>query len=107
MKSAELTALKETILPKLLSVGDPQKIILFGSRASQEYRVDSDVDILLIEPSSLPRYQRSTRYRRALKELRLAKDIVVWTPEEINEWQHVPSAFITTIIREGITLYEK
>jgi hypothetical protein len=36
----------------------------------------------------------------------IAKDIVVWSPEEIAEWQEVPNAFITTILREGRVLYE-
>ncbi|MCX6031464.1 MAG: hypothetical protein NT169_19465 [Chloroflexi bacterium] len=36
-----------------------------------------------------------------------AKDILVWTPEEIAEWRDVPNAFVTTVIREGVLLYEQ
>jgi hypothetical protein len=35
-----------------------------------------------------------------------AKDIVVWTPGEVEEWRSVPNAFITTAVREGRVLYE-
>jgi hypothetical protein len=36
-----------------------------------------------------------------------AKDILVWTPEEVAEWQDVPNAFITTVVRAGVVLYEQ
>jgi hypothetical protein len=36
-----------------------------------------------------------------------AKDVIVWTPSEIAAWSQVPHAFISTILREGVTLYER
>jgi hypothetical protein len=36
-----------------------------------------------------------------------SKDIVVWTPEEVEQWRNVSNAFITTALREGIVLYER
>jgi len=103
----DVAILREEILPKIFSAGNPCKVILFGSRARHQSGSGCDVDILLIESSTLPRYRRAARYRRALKDLRLPKDILVWTPEEIAEWQNVPNAFINVILREGVTLYEK
>jgi len=87
--------------------GDPLRIILFGSHAREDATPDSDYDFLIIEESSERRYKRAAKYRRVLKEMRFAKDIVVWTPEEVKAWQNVPNAFITTALREGIVLYEK
>jgi uncharacterized protein len=43
----------------------------------------------------------------ALSGLFPAKDIAVWTPDEVARWQHVPNAFITTILAEGRVLYER
>jgi predicted nucleotidyltransferase len=99
------TSLQEMI-HRILAAGNPQKIILFGSRARGDARPDSDYDLLLIEPSDLPRYKRAARYRRALVGLAPAKDILVWTPEEVAEWRDVPNAFITIVVREGIVLHE-
>jgi len=94
------------MVEKMCRVGSPEKIILFGSRARGDATVDSDIDLLVIEQSNLPRYKRSARYRKAVAGLFAAKDIVVWSPEEIEEWSAVPNAFITTVLREGKVLYE-
>ena len=67
----------------------------------------SDYDLLVIEPSDLPRYRRAAKYRKALTGVCTAKDIVVWTPEEVDEWRNVPNAFITTAVNEGVVLYER
>ena len=88
-------------------MGSPHKIVLFGSRASAHARPDSDLDVLIVEESKLPRHKRSARYRRALCGLFPSKDIVVWTPAEIEEWRAVPHAFITSVLATGKVLYEE
>ncbi len=95
------------VVRRILAVGEPSRIVLFGSRAAGGARPDSDLDILLIENSSLPRYKRAAPYRRALKGVFPAKDIVVWTPDEASEWSQVPNAFITTALNTGRVLYEE
>lgn len=90
----------------ILSVGSPEKIVLFGSWARGQARPDSDLDLLIIEESDLPRYRRAGRYRMALLGLFPAKGIVVWTPNEVTLWRDVPNAFITAILAEGGVLYE-
>ena len=95
------------MIRRILAVGEPQKIVLFGSRARGDARADSDYDLLLVEPSMLPRHKRAARYRRALTGLAGAKDILVWTPEEVAQWRDVPNAFVTAAVQEGVVLYER
>ena len=95
------------IVHHMCEVGNPLRIVLFGSRARDEALTDSDLDLLVIEDSTLPRYKRSARYRRALMGLFPSKDILVWTPEEIHEWSNVPNVFINEILDEGKVLYER
>ena len=37
----------------------------------------------------------------------IPKDILVYTEGEINEWQNVKEAFITSVVEKGKVLYEK
>ncbi len=106
-RQANLDATLQEMVRRIILIGNPQKIILFGSRARGDAQPDSDYDLLLIEPSDQPRHRRAARYRRALRGLAQTKDILVWTPEEVAEWRDVPNAFITTAINEGIVLYEQ
>lgn len=92
---------------RILSVGSPEKVVLFGSHARVDAHPESDLDVLIIEDSDLPRYRRSGKYRMVLLGLFPAKDIVVWTPAEVEAWLEVPNAFITTVLNEGKVLYER
>lgn len=98
--------LKE-IVNRILRVAQPDKIILFGSYASGKTTDDSDLDILVIMQSELPRYKRAVAIYKALAGLLIPKDILVYTKEEIDEWTEVPQAFITTVINKGKVIYEK
>lgn len=99
--------LLDEIVRRILAVGSPERIVLFGSHARGNPGATSDLDLLIIEESSLPRYRRAPRYLRALVGTYPAKDVIVWTPEEVNAWCAVPNAFITAALREGRTLYER
>ena len=99
--------LYQEIVHRIVAVSDPNKIILFGSRARGDSRQDSDIDLLVINESSEPRYKRSILLYAALSHIMLPMDILVYTPDEVQEWSEVRQAFITTALREGTMLYEK
>jgi HEPN domain-containing protein/predicted nucleotidyltransferase len=93
------------VVRRILAVGSPEKIILFGSRARGDARPDSDLDLLIVEDTTEPRHRRSPQYYHALADVFPEKDIVVWTPEEMAEWAQVPGALGTTAVREGRLLF--
>jgi predicted nucleotidyltransferase len=95
------------IVRRIVDTAQPEKVILFGSQARGDARPDSDFDVLVIKQSDAPRYRRSAPLYAALADLPVEVEVLVYTPEEVEEWSGVPQAFVTTAVREGITIYER
>lgn len=96
------------ITDKIVAGFQPEKIILFGSYAWGKPGPDSDVDLLVVKASVVPRREREYELRRILFPSPFAFDVLVYTPEElqksINENKNL---FIEDIIRNGKTLYQR
>ncbi|MBC7334545.1 MAG: nucleotidyltransferase domain-containing protein [Actinobacteria bacterium] len=114
MKEISLEKVKEVneniiseVVRRILGVVNPEKVILFGSYAYGKPTKDSDLDILIIMDSKLPRYKRSSLIYKALAGILIPKDIIVYTPKEVEEWSDVPQAFVTTAVTKGKVIYEK
>jgi predicted nucleotidyltransferase len=90
---------------RIVSEVHPEKIILFGSYAYGTPTRDSDVDLLVIMPSDEPMHKRIFRIRKLLRDFRVPKDVIVYTPQEVNDWKDVSNAFITSIMRKGKVIY--
>ena len=90
----------DEIVRRIVEAVDPDKIILFGSRARGEATPDSDYDILIMAPSPLSPGERTGPVRQALAGMSVPKDVVWWTAQEADEWRNVKSHFITTVLRE-------
>ena len=73
------------IVERIVEVVNPEKIILFGSYACGKPTKDNDLDILLIMNSKLPRYKRSVPTYKALVGILIPKDIIAYTPHEVEE----------------------
>ena len=95
------------IVRRIVQTAQPDKIILFGSRARGDARPDSDFDVLVIKESSEPGYRRDAPLYLALAGLNAPVDVMVYTPEEVTDWSAVPQAFVTTALREGKVVYER
>ncbi len=100
-------AVLEEMVRRIVEAVHPDKIILFGSHARGDAGPDSDLDLLLVAPSSEPRLRRAAPAYRALRGLPVAKDIVWWTEEEIADWRGAPAHFINRALREGRVIYER
>lgn len=100
-------AVLHEIVDRLVTALDPDKIVLFGSYAYGDPHEDSDMDILIVMPSDKPRWQRAIPAYEALRGLLIPKDLIVYTPEEVEEWSEAQEAFVTTVLSQGKVLYEK
>ena len=100
--------LLEQIKDIIVSSINPRKIILFGSYAYGKPHKGSDIDILVIvDQLDGSRREMRIKIRRLLRKYLIAKDIIVATVEDLEEWKNVPQAFLTQIIEKGRVLYER
>ncbi len=95
----------QKIKDRIVSAVHPDKIILFGSYAYGTPTRDSDVDLLVIMPSDEPMHSRVTKIRKIVRDIHIPKDIIVYTPQEVEKWKDASAAFITTIMRKGKVIY--
>ncbi|HUT34468.1 MAG TPA: nucleotidyltransferase domain-containing protein [Planctomycetota bacterium] len=84
----------------------PEKIVLFGSYARGDATEASDVDLLVILRTDLAKPKRSAPMYSLLRDYPCGKDIVVYRPDEVAEYQHLPTSLIHRALAEGVVLHE-
>ncbi len=91
-----------------IAVGyNPDKIILFGSYASGNPNENSDLDLFVIKDTDLPRPQRTVQVRKMLYGSMIPIDLIVYTPQEINESKGNRFSFVYEVLNTGKALYER
>lgn len=85
----------------------PDSIILFGSHARGTAGPASDVDLLVVMPVSGPKRDLVVDIRMAIGAIRLAKDVIVLTPEEFEGYRDVVGTIAHASHREGHVLYRR
>ena len=85
----------------------PEKIILFGSYVNDNPSIDSDLDLLIVMESNLPKHKRSVPIKMLFNPLPCAMDILVYTPDEVNYWEGTVNHIITEAFKTGRVLYER
>lgn len=86
--------------------GSPEKLILFGTLARGELHEWSDIDLVVVEETDLPFYQRLRKIRELIQP-QVGLDIVVYTPEEFDQLQANSTFFREEIMAKGKIIYEQ
>jgi predicted nucleotidyltransferase len=90
----------------LVEAAHPSKIILFGSYARGDAGEDSDVDLLVIEPTLAHKRDEMVRLRNLIRPLRIPVDVLVASEDEIRDWGHLPGTVLYWALTEGEVLHE-
>ncbi len=96
----------QKIKERLVSSFRPQRIILFGSQARGTADDRSDVDILVVCRFEGKRRQLMLEMDRSLIGLKLARDVVILTPDEFERDRYIPGTIARPAWLEGKVLYE-
>jgi len=97
----------ESAIRKIIEVGQPRKIILFGSYLLNKTHAHSDVDFLVIvgDDTKNPR-KESVRIRRALRDISMPMDIIVVPERTWNRLKDQPGMIYREASRKGRIVHE-
>jgi len=103
--------LLQSMVDIIVREADPERIILFGSRARGDARPDSDVDLLIIEsePFSVQhsRFKASGNLYMKLADIGVSKDLLLYSRDEVDYLADSRNHVVGRAIREGKVLYER
>lgn len=94
------------IVKRILSVTEPQRIILFGSAATGEMSKDSDIDLLVLESAPGDTRKESVRIRQAVRGLGYPFDVIVMATERFEESKNVVGGIAYPANKYGKLIYE-
>jgi predicted nucleotidyltransferase len=106
-RKTNITADLATMISKLVVEYQPEKVMLFGSRARGDNRSDSDIDLLIIKNTSQKLLDRWTTVRRILSDphRKIPLETLILTPKEIEDRLAVGDQFVAEIMATGKVLY--
>ena len=94
------------VVRRLVDAYHPLRIYLFGSAARGDAGPDSDYDVMVVvSDEAPPQLQDCDLAYRALRGLRIAKDILVWRRADFDGRLHLKASLPSTVLREGKLLY--
>lgn len=97
--------LLEELVRRIIAVAHPLRIILFGSAARDDMGPDSDLDVLVVMPDGTHRRRTAQEIYRNMWGFGFAKDIVVVTESDVQEYGSNPYMIIKNVLEEGRELY--
>lgn len=95
----------DAVVRRLVDGYDPDRVILFGSRATGRAGDDSDFDLLIVKEDERRPLDRRIEVERLLADRRMPLDVIVHTPDEMWEMFRAGSPFIEEVLDSGKVLY--
>ncbi|MCJ7577203.1 MAG: nucleotidyltransferase domain-containing protein [candidate division Zixibacteria bacterium] len=96
----------KTISQRLKKEYKAERVILFGSYAKGKATEESDMDILIIAPTTERFFERMATVKRLIRDLRngLAVAPIVLTKQEVEERVKIGDQFVKEILEKGMEL---
>jgi predicted nucleotidyltransferase len=80
-------------------------IIVFGSCARGQITEDSDLDVLVIEPTLDSRHEEMVRLREVLRPLGIPADVLVVSKNTFEYWSDTPGTVFCEAAQEGCVFH--
>jgi len=94
------------IVARVVRTSRPDRIILFGSAATDNMTPNSDIDLLVLHRSPVDAREERLRIRKVLRGLGLSFDIIVMATDRFEESKEVIGGIAYPANKYGKTIYE-
>jgi uncharacterized protein len=95
------------IVERIVALADPDRIYLFGSHSLGRAHQQSDIDLLIVASSRLPRQHRGKTVVAAMRAFPSDFDLLFYTAEELDEELQDPHSFAARVLIKARLLYRK
>ncbi len=106
LRPAVTPELLSDITRRIVEHFHPEKVILFGSYAYGQPHLSSDVDLLVIMESDEPIFSRMGKVHDVARVPFLPMDVIVRTPQELEERLKMGDYFLAEVLAKGRVLYD-
>lgn len=102
-----MTSTLRHLVDILIREVEPDRIILFGSRASGDNEERSDYDICIIKTGVVHRRQLARQIYRLLYDFDVPVDVIVETPERFDHLKNNRFLIYQEIAKHGQVIYDR
>jgi len=95
----------QEIVERIVDVAQPERIVLFGSVARHAEGPHSDVDLLVVKAGPYHHGQLLKSIYRRLHGVRRAVDVILATPEQVEQYKNTHCLVFAPALKEGREVY--
>lgn len=99
--------IQHEMVNRIVEAIHPLKIILFGSHSSGNAGPDSDIDLIVVTETPLPKRQTSVALWNLLGNIPLPKDIIIASRDEFDFYSQEAGSVMRTAHEKGLVIYAR
>ncbi len=97
--------LVKRVVDRIVETVHPERVILFGSRATGTARPDSDLDLLIVCSDQRKKGDIKLQIERLFPARDFSMDLFVLTPEELDTYRHVANTLAREATERGVVCH--
>lgn len=101
-----MQSLIEDLVKRIADHCRPKRIVLFGSFMKGTVHSGSDIDLLVIWNTEVPRSYREAELKHLVAECPIPVDLIVLTSEEYEDECRKPYSRVLAASSSGVTMYD-
>jgi predicted nucleotidyltransferase len=97
----------KSVVDRIVANYEPEQILLFGSQAKNSANEASDVDLLIIKNTTLPKWRRGKNIKALFTNSPVKLDLLFYTTAEIEAERSQRFSFISSVFQSARIVYSR